>query len=63
MTTHQKKLKVTLIRSVSKAIPKHKDCVRGLGLRKTNSSAVVADDACIRGMINKVSHLISVEEV
>lgn len=59
----KKNLKVTLIRSVCKAIPNHKKCAIGLGLRKTNSSAIVADNQCIRGMINKISHLLSVEEV
>ena len=62
MTT-KKMLKVTLVRSTCKAIPNHKQCVKGLGLRRTNSSVIVKDDPCIRGMINKVSHLISVEEV
>ncbi|MHB1947124.1 MAG: 50S ribosomal protein L30 [Gammaproteobacteria bacterium] len=59
----KKKLKVTLVRSQCKAIPVHKECLKGLGLRRTNSSVVVSDDACIRGMINKVSHLLLVEEV
>lgn len=59
----QKKLKVTLVRSTNKAIPVHKQCVKGLGLRRINSTVVVSDDPCIRGMINKVSHLLLVEEV
>jgi large subunit ribosomal protein L30 len=58
-----KKLKVTLVRSVAKAIPKHKQCVKGLGLRKTNHSVLVLDNPCTRGMINKVNYLVSVEEV
>jgi large subunit ribosomal protein L30 len=61
--TNKKKLKVTLVRSTCKAIPNHKACVKGLGLRRTNSSVIVSDDPCIRGMINKVSHLLLVEEV
>lgn len=59
----KKQLKLTLVRSTCKAIPKHKECVKGLGLRRTNSSVIVNDDPCIRGMINKVSHLLSIEEV
>jgi large subunit ribosomal protein L30 len=58
-----KKLKVTLVKSTAKAIPNHKECVKGLGLRKTNHSVVVADTPCNRGMINKVIHLLSIEEV
>lgn len=61
--TKSKQLKVTLVRSTSKVIPKHKACVKGLGLRRTNSSVIVTDDPCIRGMINKVSYLLSIEEV
>lgn len=61
--TSKKKLKLTLVRSTAKSIPNHKACVKGLGLRRTNSTVVVSDDPCIRGMINKVCHLISVEEV
>ena len=58
-----KKLKVTLVRSKCKSIPNHMACIRGLGLRRTNSSVILSDTPCIRGMINKVIHLLSVEEV
>jgi large subunit ribosomal protein L30 len=58
----KKKLKVTLKRSVIAANPKHKACVRGLGLRRLHHSVVIADTACNRGMINKVAYLLSVEE-
>lgn len=61
--TSKKKLKITLVRSTNKAIPNHKACVKGLGLRRMNHSVIVTEDACIRGMINKVTHLLSVEEV
>ncbi|MDN8848171.1 50S ribosomal protein L30, partial [Staphylococcus aureus] len=36
--------------------------VEALGLKKTNSSVVVEDNPAIRGQINKVSHLVTVEE-
>lgn len=58
-----KQLKLTLVRSTTKIIPRHKACVKGLGLRRTNHSVVIADNSCTRGMINKVSYLLSVEEV
>jgi large subunit ribosomal protein L30 len=61
--TSKKKLKITLVRSTCKAIPNHKECVKGLGLRRTNHSVVVSDTPCNRGMINKVIHLLSIEEV
>ncbi len=59
-----KKLKVTLTRSTIGARPDHKACVKGLGLgTKIGRTAVLNDDACVRGMINKVSHLVTVEAV
>lgn len=57
-----KKVKVTLVRSLHGRKPGHEECVRGLGLRKINHSVEVLDTPCNRGMINKVSHLLKVEE-
>lgn len=42
---------------------RHKKVLTGLGLRKKDSSKVLQDTPAIRGMINKVSHLVCVEEV
>lgn len=58
-----KKIKVTLIKSTIGRLESHKACVRGLGLRKTNSTAVVIDTPENRGMINKVNYLLKVEEL
>ena len=55
-------LKVTLIKSAAGKLKKHKACVRGLGLRRTNHSVLVKDTPENRGMINKVSYMLSVEE-
>jgi len=57
-----KELKVTLIKSAAGRLKKHKACVRGLGLRRTNHSVLVKDTPENRGMINKVSYMLSVEE-
>ncbi len=57
-----KELKVTLIKSTAGRLKKHKACVRGLGLRRTNHSVLVKDTPENRGMINKVSYMLSVEE-
>ncbi len=57
------KLKVTLMRSKFGRKPKHKECVTGLGLHRINHSVEVEDTPCNRGMINKVSYLLKVEEV
>ena len=59
----KKKLKVKLVRSVIASQPSHKLCVKGLGLRRMHHEVVVSDTPSIRGMINKVSYLLSVEEV
>ncbi|MEM8593963.1 MAG: 50S ribosomal protein L30 [Pseudomonadota bacterium] len=56
-----KTLKVTLLRSTAGRIKSHKACVAGLGLRKIRQTVEVEDTPSIRGMINKVSYLVSVE--
>ena len=58
-----KQLKVTLLKSRFGRLKYHKACVAGLGLRKIRQTVVVEDTPQNRGMINKVSYLVSVEEV
>jgi large subunit ribosomal protein L30 len=58
-----KKIKITLVRSSIARPGKHKVVLVGLGLRKLNGSVVRLDTPEIRGMVNKVSHLIRVEDV
>lgn len=58
-----KQLKVTLVKSTNRRIQKHKACVSGLGLRRIGHSVTVIDTPENRGMINKVSYLLAVEEV
>jgi large subunit ribosomal protein L30 len=57
-----KKLRVTLVRSTIESLKSHKECVKGLGLRRIRHSVVLQDTPCIRGMINRVKHLLTVEE-
>ena len=57
-----KKLKITLVRSTIGRLKVQKDTVKALGLRKMHHTVEHADTPAIRGMINKVSHLIKVEE-
>jgi len=56
-------LRITLKRSTIKCKEDQKATVAALGLRKVGQSVVQKDNAQIRGMINKVSHLLQVEEV
>lgn len=58
-----KKLKLTLVRSIFGLKPGHAQCVRGLGLRRMHQSVVVADTVCNRGMITKAAYLLKVEVV
>lgn len=58
-----KKLQVTLKRSLIGRPENHRVIVKTLGLRKVNQTVVHIDNPAIRGMINKVSHLLKVEEI
>lgn len=62
MAKENKKLRVTLVKSQHGRTPGHAECVRGLGLRRRSHTVVVADTPANRGMINKVSYLLRVEE-
>ena len=53
-------LTVRLVKSVAGTRQSHRDTVRGLGLRKTNSERVLEDTPAVRGMINKVAYLVKV---
>jgi len=55
-----KQIKVTLVRSVIGTKQSHRDTVRGLGLRRVNSSKMLADTPEVRGMIRKVAYLVAV---
>lgn len=58
-----KKLKVTLIRSPAGRGRRHIACVRGLGLRRIRHSVLLQDTPAVRGMIEKIEHLVKCEEL
>jgi len=58
-----KKLQITLKRSLIGRPEAQRKVVAALGLRKLNHSVVKEDNAAIRGMVNKVNHLVEVVEV
>jgi large subunit ribosomal protein L30 len=60
--TSGKKIKVTLVKGLRGTIHKHRESVRGLGLRHREHTVEVIDTPAVRGMINKVSYLVKVEE-
>lgn len=55
-------MRVTLVRSIHGRLPSHQACVRGLGLRRMHQTVEVPDTPCIRGMVDKVSYMLRVEE-
>ena len=61
MTTQQKTVTVQLVRSPIGCKADHRATVRGLGLRKVNSTRELQDTPAVRGMINKVSYLLKCE--
>lgn len=56
-----KKITVKLVKSVIGTKQDHRATVRGLGLRKLNSIAVLEDTPAVRGMIQKVQYLVKIE--
>ena len=58
---NEKRLTVTLVKSVNGRLPKHKLCVKGLGLRRMHHTVSVIDTPENRGMINKVHYLLDVK--
>jgi large subunit ribosomal protein L30 len=57
------RLKITLYKSAIHSTPRQREVLRGLGLGRVSSSVVRPDDAAIRGMVTKVTHLVKVEVV
>jgi large subunit ribosomal protein L30 len=53
-----KRLKVTLVKSILKCKERHRATVRGLGLRRLNQSVELIDTPAVRGMINRVYYLV-----
>jgi large subunit ribosomal protein L30 len=57
-----KKIRVTQTKSSSGRLRTHRDTVRGLGLRRIRHTVELDDTPEIRGMINKVSYMVRVED-
>jgi large subunit ribosomal protein L30 len=58
-----KQLKVTLTKSKFGRLKSHRACVTGLGLRRMHHTVTVINTPENRGMINRISYMVSVEEV
>lgn len=57
------KLSITMTKSSIGRLPIHKECLKGLGLRKINQTVVVINTPENKGMVNKVSFMLKVKEV
>jgi len=57
-----KKIKVTLVKGITSTKHKHRESVKGLGLRHRSHTVELVDTPAVRGMINRVSYLVKVEE-
>jgi large subunit ribosomal protein L30 len=55
-------VKITLVRSMIGRPEQHRRVLRGMGLTRLNKTVELKDTPEIRGMINKVSHLVCTEE-
>jgi large subunit ribosomal protein L30 len=60
--TTGKKIKVTLVKGITATKHTHRESVKGLGLKRRSHTVEVEDTPAIRGMINRVSYLVKVEE-
>lgn len=58
-----KQIKVTLIRSTFGRLQMHKDCVRGLGLRRMHHTVQLSATPEVMGMVRKAQFMLKVEEV
>ena len=58
-----KQISVTLVRSPVGTLPRHRECVRGLGLKKMNHTVVLEDTPSVRGMVDKIEYMVRVEQV
>lgn len=57
-----KTVRVKLIKGLMGTKQSHRATVRGLGLRRRNSTSELIDTPAVRGMINRVSYLLEVSE-
>ena len=56
-----KKIKVTLVKSVIGTKQDHRATVKGLGLKRLNHAVLLEDTPAVRGMVTKVAYLVKLE--
>lgn len=55
-------VRVKLVKSPCGRLPRHRECIKGLGLRRVGSVRDLEDTPAVRGMINKVAYLLEVTD-
>ena len=58
----EKKIKVTLVKSLIGQVPKNKNIAQSMGLRKIGQSVVLPDNDATKGQVRLISHMVKVEE-
>ncbi len=56
-----KKIKITLMRSMINRPQNQKLIIKGLGLKKINQCKILSDNPAVRGSIRKIAHLVRIE--
>ncbi|RME33853.1 MAG: 50S ribosomal protein L30 [Gammaproteobacteria bacterium] len=62
MSKSDSRIRVTLVKSMHHRLARHQACARGLGLRRIGHTVEVEDTPQNRGMINKISYMLKIEE-
>ena len=57
-----KTVRITQVKSSIGRLPKHRATLKGLGLRRIRHTVELEDTPSVRGMINRVSYMIKVED-
>jgi len=60
---NNKQIKVTQIKSKFGRLAKHKACLIGLGIKRLNQCVIINDTPENRGMINRISYMIKIEDL
>ena len=58
----EKKMTIKLVKSGIGRMKRHKLCIKGLGFKKLNQSVTIEDTPSNRGLVNKISDMIEIQE-
>ena len=62
MNNKEKTMTLKLVKSGIGRMKKHKLCIKGLGFKKLNQTVTVLDTPSNRGLVNKISDMIEIQE-